>query len=93
MLYPVAESINLDIRNPLRYVSWFPKHRKTDVGAYFPYILNVEDFEDIHKSAAFFCRKVELPESAALLDMIDENRNNTFVIENAERIDNSELEC
>lgn len=93
MLYPVAEELNLDIRCPLRYVSWFPKHRQTDVGSYFPYILNIDDFEDVYNSAAFFCRKVELPESANLLDMIDKNRNNAFIIENAEKIDNSESGC
>lgn len=73
ILHPVADELNLDERHPLRYVSWKPGRRTSDVGTRRPYTLNEEDFDDVMSSDAFFCRKVELPESARLLDMIDES--------------------
>lgn len=74
ILHPVAEKIGLDEKHPLRYVSWEPNRRKSDVGKYRPYILNEEDFEDIRDSGALFCRKVQLPDSRKLLDLIDKNK-------------------
>lgn len=65
------DELNIDKSNSLRYVSWranrpiLEKHR--------PYILNELDFDVVSNSGAFFCRKIQLPESEKLLDLIDQN--------------------
>lgn len=74
ILHPVAEKIGLDEKRPLRYVSWEQNRRKSDVGKYHPYILNEEDFEDIRDNGTLFCKKVQLPVSRKLLDLIDKNK-------------------
>ncbi|MDY2590820.1 MAG: beta-1,6-N-acetylglucosaminyltransferase, partial [Agathobacter sp.] len=90
ILFPEAQRLNLEMYRPYRYVSWKPKGRKTDVGNNFPYILNEEDFEDVYNSEAFFCRKVDLPVSSELLDLIDMKRECPFDINKALPISNSE---
>lgn len=69
---------------PLRFVAWNLK-RKVD-SPYRPYTLNEQDFEEIINKQAFFCRKVSLPESEKLLDMIDNQRGEYFDIESAEHL-------
>ena len=59
---------------PLRYVSWEATHPVKD--NYRPYILDERDLQFILSSQAFFCRKVDLPQSKMLLDLIDQNRDN-----------------
>lgn len=66
---------------PLRYVSWEPTHPVEN--DYRPYILDERDLSFILSSQAFFCRKVDLPQSKRLLDLIDLNRDNFFDFENA----------
>lgn len=67
IIKPVAEKMNVDINNSLRFVEWNPRrYSKT-----LPLILNELEYEDIVNSGAFFCRKVQLPESEELLEMID----------------------
>lgn len=69
---------------PLRYVSWEATHPVND--NYRPYILDERDLPFILSSQAFFCRKVDLPQSKMLLDLIDQNRDNDFIFENANPI-------
>lgn len=65
------DKLKIEKNNSLRYVSWKPnrpileKHR--------PYILSELDFDLVSNSDAFFCRKIQLPESEKLLDLIDQN--------------------
>lgn len=70
--------LHINGREPLRYVSWRPKRRSVVTEKHRPYILNEEDYEDVINSRAFFCRKIDIRESAKLLDMIDEQRDNSF---------------
>lgn len=67
MLYPHLTELNIENRNSKRYVNWHSPRRKTNA----PLLLNENEYEDVVKSGAFFCRKVSLPESAKLLEMLD----------------------
>ena len=53
-------------------------------------IVAVENVEDVYNSEAFFCRKVDLPVSSELLDLIDMKRECPFDINKALPISNSE---
>lgn len=67
IIKPVAEKMNIDINNSLRFVEWNPKrYSKT-----LPLVLKESEYEDVVNSGAFFCRKVQLPESEKLIEMID----------------------
>ena len=68
MLFPRIKELNIDRDNALRYIDWFPK-REYDT---LPLVLDERDYEQIHASGAFFCRKVFLDRSEKLLDMLDE---------------------
>lgn len=76
--------LHIEIYRPLRFVSWIPY--RTVSTKYRPYTLNELDYHEIISSEAFFCRKVELPESEKLLDMIDKQRGNIFDISEATKI-------
>ena len=76
--------MKIDGRKPLRYVSWNPTHPVKD--KYRPYTLDERDFPYIIQSQAFFCRKVDLPISGKLLDMIDEQRCKSFDFDRAKPI-------
>lgn len=84
ILKPVMNKLKIDGEHPLRFVSWKP--RRPIESPYRPYTLNELDYDYVINSAAFFCRKVDLPESSKLLDMIDEQRGNEFDVWKAERI-------
>lgn len=60
--------LNVDICNSLRFVEWNPKRQAESL----PLLLTENELEDVVNSGAFFCRKVQLPESEKLLDKIDE---------------------
>lgn len=78
---------DLDVESlmPLRFVSWSLK-RKLGSNEYRPYTLNHLDYDEIIDKQAFFCRKVDLPESEKLLDMIDAQRGGTFCMDEAEHL-------
>lgn len=76
--------MKIDGRKPLRYVSWNPTHPVTE--KYRPYTLDERDYPYIINSQAFFCRKVDLPKSNRLLDLIDEQRGNAFDFNRAKPI-------
>lgn len=67
-----SDSLNIDGTRPLRYVSWRPPYERQD--KYRPYVMDERDFPYIMEGENFFCRKIDLPGSAKLLDMIDEHR-------------------
>ena len=67
IIKPVASELNVELNNALRFVEWHPK-RETKA---LPLLLNENEFDDVMNSGAFFCRKVQLPESEKLMDMID----------------------
>lgn len=71
--------LKINTQMPLRFVSWVPK-RVID-NPYRPFTLNENEFEEIINSQAFFCRKVDYPESRKLLDLIDKQRGCTFNID------------
>lgn len=70
------EEFNIKGLMPLRYVSFNPTHPVEN--NYRPYTLDERDFPYIITSQAFFCRKVDLPKSNKLLDLIDTHRNAPF---------------
>lgn len=72
MLYPIAEEYNIDIHNSLRFVEWHPKRPYEST----PLVLNMNEYDDIVKSGAFFCRKCEWKESLELLNKLDEHAEN-----------------
>lgn len=76
--------MKIDGTLPLRYVSWKPTHPVED--KYRPYTLDERDFPFIIKSQAFFVRKVDIPQSQKLLDMIDKQRGKIFLFEKAEPV-------
>lgn len=59
LLKPKAEKMELITDKSLRYVNWDKNipERKTRPSA--PLTLNEEEYEDIIKSGAFFCRKID----------------------------------
>lgn len=58
----------VDIRNALRFVEWNPKRESKTL----PLLLDKREFDDVINSGAFFCRKLQLPESEKLVNMIDD---------------------
>lgn len=72
ILQPVAKTMNIEVSNSLRFVEWNPK-RETN---HLPLLLTETEYEDIINSRAFFCRKVQLPESERLLSLLDDHINN-----------------
>lgn len=72
LLSPRAAELHIQTENPLRYVSWHPKHPVE--GSYRPYDLTSLDYDYIVDSKAFFCRKVDEVKSRRLLDQIDRQR-------------------
>ncbi len=81
IIHPVQSQLNIDGRSPLRYVSWEPTHPVDS--KHRPYNLDERDYPFIINSQAFFCRKVDLPISEKLLDMIDKQRGSSFDFEKA----------
>lgn len=78
ILYPYLEELKIRKHYPLHFVSWNPRR---EVGTtYRPYNLNELDYELVINSQAFWCRKVDEIESAKLLDMIDAQRGNDYII-------------
>lgn len=84
LVHPLMDKLDIDGRTPLRYVSWIaPRPISSNQR---PYILEEPDFPYVISSQAFFCRKVNLPQSEKLLDMIDEQRGSYFCFEEAHPI-------
>lgn len=71
LLYPKLKELNIDPTNSLRYVNWDKQDaiRKKDNT---PLILNEEEYDEIIKSKAFFCRKVDIVISKKLKQMLSE---------------------
>lgn len=71
LLYPKLEELNIDSTNSLRYINWskndYIRKKKNT-----PLILNEEEYDDIIKSKAFFCRKVDIVISKKLKQMLQE---------------------
>lgn len=66
------EELNIDGSNALRYINWSKKvPGRTHLGS--PLLLNEEEYDDIIKSGAFFCRKVHPVVSKVLLEKLREN--------------------
>ena len=79
-----TDQFHIQAITPLRYVSWEPNHEVAD--DYRPYTLDERDFSYIIGKQAFFCRKVDLPQSGKLLDLIDQHRNGPFDFDKAEPV-------
>ncbi len=79
ILYTKEKELEIEINNPLRYISWHP-HRPIDTN-YRPFDFTEEDYNYIINSKAFFCRKVDEVKSATLLNMIDAQRGDNYNIE------------
>lgn len=69
IVHPNAEELQIMGRNSLHYVDWKPSRPTNSL----PLVLDERDYDSIVKSGMFFCRKVELPQSEELLDMLDRN--------------------
>lgn len=72
LLYNVADKLNIEKYNALRYIDWHPSRPFKSL----PLVLNMQDAERIKKSGKFFCRKCSLGESKNLLDYLDAISNN-----------------
>lgn len=68
VLRPVREQLNIETRNSLRFVEWYPKRPAKQL----PLTLEASEYQDIVHSNALFCRKVAIPESLELMNLIDE---------------------
>lgn len=68
VLYPHRDELNIEIRDSKRYIDWHHPRRKKGS----PLLLNENEYNEVADSGAFFCRKVSMPESSKLLDMIDD---------------------
>jgi len=60
--------LEINPNNSLRFVEWSPKRHYTEK---LPLVLQEMEYDDIVKSNAVFCRKVELPVSIQLIKMLD----------------------
>lgn len=67
LLYDVADKLNIEKYNALRYIDWHPMRPYKSL----PLVLNMQDAERIKDSGCFFCRKCSLEESKELLDYLD----------------------
>lgn len=74
MLRPLAEELNIETENSLRYIDWKKKAEERGVEKH-PLILNEEEYEDIISSGAFFCRKIQPEISAKLIQLLEKNQN------------------
>lgn len=84
VIHSHISDLNVEPYMPLRFVAWNLKRKVNS--PYRPYTLNEEDYDEIINKQAFFCRKVNLPESEKLLDMIDNQRGQYFDIQTAEHL-------
>lgn len=75
LLYPKLKELNIDPTNSLRYVNWvkIDSNRKMKNS---PLILNEEEYDDIIKSKAFFCRKVDKVISKKLTQVLRDRISN-----------------
>lgn len=71
-----GDRLKIDGTKPLRYVSWRPPYERSDT--YRPYVMDERDFPYIMEEENFFCRKIDLPVSAKLLELIDEHRGDNI---------------
>lgn len=63
------DELNIDGTNSLRYINWKKKvPGRTHLGS--PLLLNEDEYEDIVRSGAFFCRKVHPEVSKVLLEKL-----------------------
>ena len=68
LLYPHISELNIE-KHSLRYINWTKKAEgRNHVGS--PLTLNEEEYEDIIKSGAFFCRKIDPVISKKLKDLL-----------------------
>lgn len=67
MLFSVADQLNIEKYNSLRYIDWHPVRSYKSL----PLVLNMQDAELIKNSGCFFCRKCSLEESNGLMDYLD----------------------
>lgn len=67
ILHPYLDELNIEANDSLRYIDWHPTRPYNSL----PLVLNETDYQNIISSGKLFCRKVSLPESAILLDMLD----------------------
>ena len=63
-----AAACELPPNNSLRFVEWYPKRPAKQL----PLTLEASEYQDIVHSNALFCRKVAIPESLELMNLIDE---------------------
>ncbi|KAA6303630.1 MAG: hypothetical protein EZS26_000181 [Candidatus Ordinivivax streblomastigis] len=70
LLYPVADALHIEKYNSLRYVEWHPK-RKAET---LPLVLDEQEYEDIIRSCALFCRKIHPIVSANLIEMLKKDK-------------------
>lgn len=59
LLHPVSQKMNLETNNSLRYVNWNKKIPSRQTRPSAPLTLNVEEYDDIIQSCAFFSRKID----------------------------------
>lgn len=72
MLRPCASELNIEINNSLRYINW-DKIAEGRSSTASPLVLNEEEYEDIIRSGAFFCRKIHPQISGKLVILLEEN--------------------
>ena len=77
LLYRKREQLKIVADNSLRYINW-EKEVEGRKQKNHPLILNEDDYEDILKSGAFFCRKFNPTISSKLLVLL-EKRKRRFV--------------
>lgn len=78
---PLMKNMKINGLMPLRYVSIEPKWHIEET--HRPYTMDERDFQYIYPTQAFFCRKIDLPYSSKLLDLIDASRSDDFDMDNA----------
>ena len=67
LLYPHIHELNIEPYNSLRFIEWHPKRQYTTL----PLILDETEYNDIIKSGAIFCRKVDPIQSQKLIKKLD----------------------
>ncbi len=69
LLYPYLDNLKIHKDNALRYIEWHPKRA---YNGKLPLLLEETEYEDIIRTGALFCRKVDSRVSERLLEKLDE---------------------
>ena len=72
LLFPHIDELHIHRRNSLRYINW-EKQDSSRIRPGGPLILNMDEYDDIRSSGAFFCRKVNPKISIKLIERLEED--------------------